>query len=134
MSDKQPLFRREQIYTVGGHTVTLWLYEHGVSTWLPLRGAPALLAVLAPASRALICRGFSRIGVMARNESGPRREELARLAELVERSGTAPPAAAERFSCGCAALDGLLPGGGLGRGSLVEWLADGSGGGAGLSG
>ena len=40
------LLRRQQIYGAGGEPVTLPLFEHHVSTWLPLRGAPALLAVL----------------------------------------------------------------------------------------
>ena len=59
--------------------------------------------------------------------------EAARLARLMENAG-APPrrGAVERFSTGCAALDGVLPGGGLGRGSLVEWLGGEPGGGASL--
>jgi hypothetical protein len=62
-----------------------------------------------------------------------RREELARLVELVQQAeGSLRAGAGEHFSTGCGALDGLLPGGGLARGSLVEWVADAPGGGAGL--
>jgi protein ImuA len=57
--------------------------------------------------------------------------EAARLARLLE-SAAAPlwRGAVERFSTGCPALDRVLPGGGLGRGSLVEWLGAEPGGGA----
>jgi protein ImuA len=69
---------------------------------------------------------------MARTRSAQLRE-AARLAQLLERAGVSGPRpAAEAFSTGCAALDRTLPGGGLARGSLVEWLADQSGCGAGL--
>ncbi len=73
---------------------------------------------------------------MARTRTIPLRQELARLAELVETAAGAGAAGLragrERFSCGCAALDGLLPGGGLAPGSVVEWLTAGVGSGAGL--
>ena len=40
------------------------------------------------------------------------------------------PAGAARASTGCPELDRLFPGGGVARGTLVEWLAQGAGGGA----
>lgn len=59
--------------------------------------------------------------------------ETARLAELIENAGGhVPRTAPERFSSGCAALDGVLPRGGFARGSLIEWLGEESGGGASL--
>jgi hypothetical protein len=52
---------------------------------------------------------------------------------MLEHAGAgAPRAAPEAFSTGCAALDRALPGGGLVRGSLVEWLGEGPGCGAAL--
>ena len=44
--------------------------------------------------------------------------------------GWGPAAEFDVVSCGCAALDRWLPGGGLRRGSLVEWLLAAPGGGA----
>lgn len=55
--------------------------------------------------------------------------EAARLARLLE--DAAQPlrrGVGERFSSGCPALDRLLPGGGVGRGMLVEWLGQPGGG------
>lgn len=45
-------------------------------------------------------------------------------------AGPAPATPAETVSCGCADIDRMLPGGGLQRGTLVEWLAAGEGSGA----
>ncbi|HYO26151.1 MAG TPA: hypothetical protein VEQ85_14520 [Lacipirellulaceae bacterium] len=61
-----------------------------------------------------------------------RREQLAELAALVEQAGPPPATEDACFSCGCPPLDHVLPGGGLSRGSVVEWLADGAGCGASL--
>jgi hypothetical protein len=70
-------------------------------------------------------------GTMAEAGTKPRRDELARLAALVEEAGLGVRRGpAERFSCGCPALDAALPGGGPVRGSLLEWLSAGPGGGA----
>ena len=64
-------------------------------------------------------------------QSLPLREQTARLAALLENAGLGVRRGpAECFSTGCPALDRLLPGGGLARGSLVEWLADEPGSGA----
>jgi lipopolysaccharide/colanic/teichoic acid biosynthesis glycosyltransferase len=41
-----PLMCRYPIYGVGGAKVMLWLLHPNVTTWLPLRGVPALLAVI----------------------------------------------------------------------------------------
>ena len=54
------------------------------------------------------------------------------LGQQVRRLEGSRPAAAETLvSTGSEALDWLLPGGGLSRGTLVEWLAGAAGGGAG---
>lgn len=59
-------------------------------------------------------------------------EMLETLRQQMRRIETAQrPADESRVSSGCAALDRLLPGGGFGRGTLVEWLSDGVGHGAG---
>ncbi len=52
------------------------------------------------------------------------RRRIARL-EAVGQADQRPP-----ISCGCNALDEILPGGGMRRGTLVEWLAEGDGTGA----
>lgn len=60
------------------------------------------------------------------------REMLETLRQQMRRIETAQrPADESRVSSGCVALDRLLPGGGFGRGTLVEWLSDGIGHGAG---
>ena len=56
--------------------------------------------------------------------------DLARLRQLINDSRTA--VATTPFSTGFASLDRLLPSGGLLRGSLVEWLSEAPGSGAGL--
>jgi lipopolysaccharide/colanic/teichoic acid biosynthesis glycosyltransferase len=43
---RRPLLTPELIYAPGGGTTRLWLLAQGVSGRLPIRGAPALLAVL----------------------------------------------------------------------------------------
>jgi protein ImuA len=56
---------------------------------------------------------------------------VAALRQQIERiAGRRPDEGRERVSTGCTALDRLLPGGGWRPGTLVEWLADGEGGGA----
>lgn len=45
-SGGRPLLWRQEVYGAGGERIWLWLLARGASTWLPLRGAPALLAVL----------------------------------------------------------------------------------------
>lgn len=54
--------------------------------------------------------------------STAQRQVLASLAEQIRqvRPARFP---GDVFSSGCAALDQLLPGGGLGRGTLIEWVA-----------
>ena len=42
----RPLFRRQTVYGPGGRHLTLWLLAHEVSTRMPVRGMPALVAVL----------------------------------------------------------------------------------------
>jgi hypothetical protein len=56
--------------------------------------------------------------------------DLQRLRQLLSRSPAAWPST--HFSTGFAALDRLLPSNGLPRGSLVEWLSESPGAGAGL--
>lgn len=41
-----PLFHAQKVYGAGGRPTPLWLLAPAVTTWLPLRGVPALLAVL----------------------------------------------------------------------------------------
>ena len=56
---------------------------------------------------------------------------VAALRRQVERMEKPQPLADDRLpSTGSPALDGLLPGGGLRRGSLVEYLSPGAGSGA----
>lgn len=55
--------------------------------------------------------------------------QLARQLEQWEEAHSRAPA--EWVSTGCSQLDAKLPGGGLRRGSIVEWLAEGAGSGAG---
>jgi lipopolysaccharide/colanic/teichoic acid biosynthesis glycosyltransferase len=43
----RPLIEQESVYGAGGRRISLVVLAPGVSPWLPLRGAPALLAVLA---------------------------------------------------------------------------------------
>ena len=58
------------------------------------------------------------------------REIVRALGEQVRRLEGAQPVSPEGLvSTGCEALDRLLPGGGLSRGALVEWLAAAPGGG-----
>lgn len=77
-------------------------------------------------------RFFRANRLMAQTRSTQLRE-AARLAQLLENAGVSGPRAApETFSTGCAVLDRALPGGGLARGSLIEWLAEEGGCGAGL--
>jgi protein ImuA len=60
-----------------------------------------------------------------------RRQKVAQLQEELRRWEDAKrPAGAARTSTGCAPLDRLFPEGGVGRGTLVEWLAEGEGSGA----
>jgi hypothetical protein len=56
---------------------------------------------------------------------------LAQLAERMRRWQGAAQRRGPAISSGSAALDGLLPHGGLARGTLVEWIADGPSSGAG---
>ena len=59
-------------------------------------------------------------------------EQIRRLSDLLERAGASPlPANPARISTGCPALDHLLPQGGWRRGSLIEWLSESPGSGAG---
>ncbi len=60
----------------------------------------------------------------------PTIRELDSLLRRLERPGGVPPRL--RISTGCGPLDAALPGRGLLRGSLVEWLGDGPGCGAGM--
>ena len=63
-----------------------------------------------------------------------RLEIVAQLRQQVGRlEAAAIPAGPDllRFSSGCAELDHLLPAGGVRRGTLLEWLSPGAGGGAG---
>lgn len=65
--------------------------------------------------------------------SPAQREQMARLAKLVEGAvAEAPRREGAGFSTGCQGLDRCLPEGGLARGTVIEWLADGPGAGAGL--
>lgn len=61
--------------------------------------------------------------------AGNRIGELSRRLRQLERSHR--PLSRAKVTTGCRALDRLLPGRGLVRGSLVEWLGDGPGSGAG---
>lgn len=63
----------------------------------------------------------------------PRRELIQNLAEQLRRleQSRRGPAERQRTSLGVPALDQLLPGQGIGRGTLVEWLSRGEGSGAG---
>src|SRR5687768_10543824 len=62
----------------------------------------------------------------------PNPAEIQRLNDLLQRAGASPPPAHfASISTGCQALDQLLPQGGWRRGSLVEWLSDLPGSGAG---
>jgi hypothetical protein len=62
----------------------------------------------------------------------PIHAEVRRLSEMLQRAGGAERRhAPEWISSGCEGLDRLLPQGGWLRGSLVEWLGDSPGGGAG---
>jgi protein ImuA len=60
-------------------------------------------------------------------------DEIRRLHTLLERAGASPPPThfPAVIPTGCEALDRLLPQGGWRRGSLVEWLSDPLGSGAG---
>ena len=63
--------------------------------------------------------------------AGQRNQVIAQLREALRRcEGDHRPADGPRTSTGCDELDRLLPERGLGRGVLVEWLADGEGSGA----
>jgi protein ImuA len=65
--------------------------------------------------------------------SPAQREQLARLAKLLEGAiEEAPRRESAIFSTGCCGIDLALPEGGLARGTVIEWLADGPGAGAGL--
>ena len=68
-------------------------------------------------------------GVGSNRIAKTRREIVEALREQIGQSQAGPVAA--RLSSGCEALDGLLPHGGLRPGVLVEWVSEGSGGGAG---
>jgi lipopolysaccharide/colanic/teichoic acid biosynthesis glycosyltransferase len=46
LAGHRPLMYRERVYGSGDRPVALWLLDSRVSTWLALRGVPALLAVL----------------------------------------------------------------------------------------
>jgi lipopolysaccharide/colanic/teichoic acid biosynthesis glycosyltransferase len=46
LAGNRTLLSREYVSGASGDKVPLWLLDRGVTTWLPLRGAPALLAVL----------------------------------------------------------------------------------------
>lgn len=60
----------------------------------------------------------------------PKVRELDSLLRRLERPASGPPR--PRISTGCGPLDAALPGQGFLRGSLVEWLGDGPGCGAGM--
>lgn len=61
----------------------------------------------------------------------PRSQIIAQLQQALRQcEGARRPHAGRRTSTGCPELDRLLPEGGLGRGTLVEWLAAASGSGA----
>lgn len=63
--------------------------------------------------------------------SSQRSQIVAQLQQALRRwEGASRPPAERRTSTGCPELDRLLPEGGLGRGTLVEWLAAASGSGA----
>lgn len=63
--------------------------------------------------------------------SSPRSHIIAQLQQALRRcEGARRAHAGRRTSTGCPELDRLLPEGGLGRGTLVEWLAAASGSGA----
>jgi lipopolysaccharide/colanic/teichoic acid biosynthesis glycosyltransferase len=40
------VFRRRDVYGVGGAPVALWLFEPSITSWLPVRGLPALISVV----------------------------------------------------------------------------------------
>jgi hypothetical protein len=62
----------------------------------------------------------------------PQLEKVRRLSEMLDRAGLALRRGAPTpISTGCEGLDNLLPQGGWLRGSLVEWLSETPGGGAG---
>jgi hypothetical protein len=65
--------------------------------------------------------------------SGPKNQSLAIEQQLRRYERTLQPTAGENgvFSTGIAALDALLPDGGISRGTLMEWLSEKAGGGAG---
>jgi protein ImuA len=65
-------------------------------------------------------------------QSAPVQAEVRRLSEMLQQAGGAEQRRApEWISSGCPGLDRLLPQGGWLRGSLVEWLGESPGGGAG---
>lgn len=68
---------------------------------------------------------------MSISSSLHRHQKVAQLQEELRRWEDARrPAGTGRTSTGCAPLDRLFPQGGVGRGTLVEWLAEGEGSGA----
>jgi protein ImuA len=90
-----------------------------------------MLALLAITGLACFCPVFCGSEPVSGTISPTRRDEVARLAALVEDAGLGVRRGpVERFSTGCAALDAALPGGGPVRGTLLEWLGEQFGGGA----
>jgi lipopolysaccharide/colanic/teichoic acid biosynthesis glycosyltransferase len=43
---RRPLLKEQRVYGSNGETVSLWLLETGATSWLPIRGVPALVSVL----------------------------------------------------------------------------------------
>jgi lipopolysaccharide/colanic/teichoic acid biosynthesis glycosyltransferase len=46
LAGKRALFESHSVHTTGGGRTRIWLLDRSVSSWLPVRGAPALLPVL----------------------------------------------------------------------------------------
>jgi protein ImuA len=69
--------------------------------------------------------------MMAKSISTRRLDLIAELQERLKRFAQARRGAGQTVSTGCPELDARLPGGGLARGTLVEWLTPGPGSGGG---